>query len=232
MGQEFTSRLFERIQPFLSRQDGVPGIAEKFKCRFGQQALNKLLAEYDFHTVLDVGSGGGEHSRAFLHCSKQVTAVDFGRSYYFNKKTDDYRYLQGDFLSISFEEPFDCVWACHVLEHQPNVGQFLRHVHLNLRENGILALTVPPAKHKIVGGHLTIWNAGLLLYNLVIAGFDCKKAKVKKYGYDISVLLEKKSIQELPPLDYDKGDIEALAEFFPDGFGEPFSGNFRYLNWD
>ena len=38
-------------------------------------ALEKLIGEYGFETVLDVGAGDGKHSRIFRDNGKQVTAI-------------------------------------------------------------------------------------------------------------------------------------------------------------
>jgi hypothetical protein len=84
-------------------------------------------------------------------------------------------------------------------------------------------VTVPPAKHNIVGGHVTLWNAGLLLYNMVLAGWDCSEALVMVYGYNISVLVEKKQAI-LPKLRMDSGDIDTLSKFFPIQVEEGFHG--------
>jgi hypothetical protein len=96
---------------------------------------------------------------------------------------------------------------------------------------GIIAITVPPAKHQIVGGHVTIWNAGLLLYNLIIAGNDCRLAAVKSEGYDISVIAPKVPIR-LPNLRRDVGDIETLQGYFPLAAKQGFDGRISELNWD
>ena len=70
-------------------------------------------------------------------------------------------------------------------------------------------------KNEIVGGHLSLWNAGLLLYQLVIAGFDCKDAIVKKYGYNISVIVKKNEIDIKNKLVYDNGDISTIKQYLP-----------------
>jgi hypothetical protein len=85
-------------------------------------------------------------------------------------------------------------------------------------------------KHSIVGGHLTVWNTGLILYNLIIAGFDCSEASVKTYGYDCSVIVKKKTAI-LPELGYDYGDIEKLSHFFPFDARQGFNGQILELNW-
>jgi SAM-dependent methyltransferase len=197
---------------------------------FGSLAMEKLLSDYKFDSVLDIGAGSGRHSDIFLKNNKAVSAIDVGRSEYFELKESSIATIIGDFNQYGFEEKFDCVWACHVLEHQINAGLFLKKIHSTLNEGGVLAITVPPLKTKIVGGHVSLWNAGLLLYNLVLAGFNCKEASVLRYGYNISVILKKKSI-ELPELAFDKGDIRKILRFLPDGLNEPFDGEIWDLNW-
>ena len=134
-----------------------------------------------------------------------------------------------------FKEKFDAVWCSHCLEHQLDVNIFLKKIHDITKENGIVGITVPPLKHEIVGGHVSLWNAGLLLYNLVLAGFDCSESKIKSYDYNISVILRKRSIL-LPQLVFDRGDLVALRNFFPkdlqkDQWGH-FDGQIQQLNWD
>lgn len=182
------------------------------------EALEKLLT-YKFNTVIDIGSGPGEHARILRENNKSVTTISL------IPPAD----IVGDFMHTDLK-PVDCIWASHVLEHQRNVGLFLERCFFLLKEDGILAVTVPPAKHNIVGGHLTIWNAGLLLYNLILAGFDCKHASVKSYGYNISVIVRKKPCNP-KGLIMDFGDIEALSEYFPFPVKNDFDGQIERHNW-
>lgn len=185
---------------------------------YGREAFD-ALARFSFSTVLDVGSGQGLHAQRFRDLGKSVTTISLC-------PPADY---VADYLSVAVA-PVDCIWACHVLEHQPNPGLFLRKCFADLRDGGILAVTVPPLKHAIVGGHLSLWNAGLLLYHLILAGFDCLDASVKVYGYNISAIVRKVPA-ELPALAMDAGDIERLARFFPAQVHEGFNGNFVEVNW-
>jgi len=200
--------------------------------QFSGEGLQYLIENFRFKSVLDIGSGQGLHSDVFKQFGKQVTSIDFGKSVYFEKREGEQTYIQADYYTYSFSDQFDAIWASHVLEHQPNPNLFLKKIHSDLKDGGILAITVPPLKHQIVGGHVTLWNAGLLLYQLVLAGFNCKNAHIKSYGYNISLILEKKPILEFPELSYDKGDIEKLLNYFPEGLSEPFNGDIKELNWE
>ncbi len=179
--------------------------------------------------MLDVGSGAGEQARVLRLAGRRVTTVSM-------EPPADF---VGDFVRQRFiPAGFDAIWASHVLEHQPDVGAFLRRCFHLLRPDGVMAVTVPPMKHAIVGGHLTVWNAGLLLYNLVIAGFDCSKARVSpNYSsgpgyppYNISVIVRKREAK-LPALRFDSGDILRLAQFFPVPVWEGFDGQMAGVNW-
>lgn len=185
----------------------------------GEKILNKLL-EKEFNTVLDVGAGALQHAKVFLESGKTVDICDYGNSVYYQhrKNVSGIRneYF-GDFNTINFAEKYDAIWCSHILEHQPNVGIFLKKLHSLLKEGGYLAIVVPPRKPFLIGGHVTTWNAGFVLYNLVLAGFDCsQECYIRQYDYNIGVIVRKKSIKVLPKeLSMDRGDIELLADYFP-----------------
>ncbi|WP_299417656.1 methyltransferase domain-containing protein [uncultured Sulfitobacter sp.] len=193
---------------------------------FSGWLIQHLVDDRSFETVLDVGSGAGEQAALLRKHGKRVTELDYGESHYFKEAehAGESDILRGDFVTMPIEQEFDCVLASHVLEHQPNVNAFLRKANAVLREGGVLGLSVPPLKHQIVGGHLTVWNAGLVLYNLVLAGFDCRNPWIRRYGYNISVVVEKRSISPAG-LVFDNGDIDRIAAYLPEGFGEGFDGD-------
>lgn len=188
---------------------------------FAEQALSRFLALDHVRTVLDIGAGDNMQAQAMRAAGKQVTTVSL-------RPPADHI---GDYLKASFEGGFDGIWASHVLEHMPNAGAFLAKCFADLREGGVLAVTVPPAKHQIVGGHVSLWNEGLLLYRLILAGFDCRDARVGVYDYNISVIVTKR-LAVLPQLAMDAGDIERIAEFFPVPVAQGFDGRLGCLRWN
>jgi len=179
--------------------------------------------------VLDIGCGPEETHANYMR-SKGITVqgldVISGSDY------------QGKYEDIKFDyKKFDGILASHVLEHQLNVNSFLRKINNDLKEGGWLCLTVPPLKPTIVSGHVSFWNAGLMLYNLVLAGFDCSNAKIKTYDYNISIVLQKKSFDvEKEKLYYDWPDLVTLNKYFPKGLkynsqNRSFDGNIKSHNW-
>lgn len=186
-------------------------------------ALEKFIGFSDVQKILDIGSGAGDHAKIMRSAGKTVIT----------NSLEEPADLICDFMQLSEvfnHDIYDGLWAAHVLEHQPNPNLFLKKCFRLLRHDGVLAITVPPLKHNIVGGHCSLWNAGIVLYHLILAGFDCSEAMVKTYEYNISVIVRKRQAN-LPPLRMDSGDIETLANFFPFRARQGFDGNIKEINW-
>lgn len=207
-------------------------LRKEFKDVSAYLAMQELLDNYQFSTVLDIGSGAGYHSEIFKKYNKIVTSLDYGNSPYFEKNQNKEQNIIADYNTHSFTERFDCIWASHILEHQPNPNLFLKKLFYDLNEGGIAAITVPPMKKNIVGGHVNLYNAGILTYQMVLAGFDCKDAQLLRYGYNISIIVQKKSRDMSINLGFDKGDLKKLKEHFPKNLHtsienkNTFNGNF------
>jgi len=226
--------IFEKIE-YRVYEKLLPKLDDEFsKLILSGHALQKLIKDYNFQTVIDIGSGAGDHAKILHKYQKKVTALDFGTSIYAQKKGNNYdeiEHIEVDFFAYQPSHKFDCVWASHVLEHQGNPGMFINRCTQLVKENGILAITVPPMEQRVLGGHLTNWNAGLLIYNLVLNGIDCSECSIMSYGYNISVIV---SNRKRPSVDltYDNGDITRLLQYFPECIKtEPFDGRIRNWNW-
>jgi len=179
------------------------------------------LSLQDTGIILDLGSGSEQHHANYLRQKgKEVVTLDFVHDADINK----------DYMEYQPKEQYGSIWCSHVLEHQLNPNQFLKKIHRDLKEDGILAITVPPRKDRLVGGHVSLWIPQMVIYHLVMAGFDCSGAKVKAYGYNISVFLRKKT-NELPSdLHYDRGDLEKLSHLFPAGARQGMDGRME-VSW-
>lgn len=192
---------------------------------FGQSAMNECMLLPGIRTVLDVGCGRKrQHTKMFEQVGKSVTTVDPDPA------------AEADFVKRynGIGHPYDLVWCCHTLEHAEETGHFLHCLVNDTRPGGWLAVTVPPMKNEIVGGHVSLWNAGLLLYRLVLAGMPCQLARVRSHGYDVSVVVQRTLDPSLKqaPLKFDEGDIETLARWLPHGCRtQGFDGRIEKLNW-
>ncbi len=191
-------------------------------------AFNLLLERHRFDSVLDVGPGDGEHARAFRAAGKRVAVVDLTPLTW--PDASEFPQFIGDFVTTPIEGRFDCIWASHVLEHSAEPQRFLRRIHEVVSPGGVIAVTVPPRKDKIVPGHLTLWNPGLLLYHLILAGFDCRGASVAHYGYNCSVVMAYRPLADRPI------HWQQSCRLFPAGIDGDEKGIFghlgmRRINW-
>ncbi len=187
--------------------------------------------------VLDLGAGRCEASRRFAEAGCTVTAVGMHFDRYLNGPVRAELEALGVSLhessieAYTSSERFDALWAAHILEHQRNPGWFLERCLDLVQPGGWLLLSVPPGKTQVVSGHVTVWFPGLLLYNLVLCGLDCRNIHMRKIGYNIVAFVRNIRLP-LPPLSSSLGDIELLADRFPEGLGrQGFEGEFDQLNW-
>jgi len=191
----------------------------------GDSALEYVLQSLDFRTVVDIGCGRGRHSEKLRQAGKNVTSLDSSGEYAKAINT-----TFEDWCSSGIDTFYDLIWCSHVLEHVKNVNQFLSYCRDIQRPGNKIAITVPPLKHEIVGGHLTLWNAGLVMYNLVLARYNCNKSIIKQCGYNITVVAEADNF-DLPHLNNDRGDIEKIAQWLPENYNyQGFNGDIKELN--
>lgn len=203
------------------------------KKKFHAQAiLESAVKNIPFQTVLDIGAGECIQAEYFRSIGKKVKTCDLADTngaHCSNQKKYDF---QGKFLDADFGgERFDFVFSSHTLEHQRNVGLFIDKMLSLVNDSGYICVVVPIRKPFITGGHLTLWNPGILLYNLVAAGIDCSESYVHQLDYDICVIVKVKMF-DLNGLNltYDRGDIDILSDYFPFEIEEPFNGDIMYNN--
>lgn len=156
--------------------------SEEAPTQLSFEAVFKLIRDHDFTTMLDAGSGLGEHTRIFRQAGKLVTSLD---------PVNDAD-VRMDLLDYAPETQFDLVFCSHVLEHQRNIGLFLDKLIALTRDGGLLCITVPPEINpKVLLCHPNQFSGGLLIYHLVLAGLDCRDAEICTYGYNVSVIVRK-----------------------------------------
>ena len=206
--------------------------------RISHLAMEAMLAEPDIKSILDVGYGSGEHTAHMAAAGKRVIGVDPNGAEQLHDQFNGGSavLLRLDYMDpeTQFSEKFDALWCSHVLEHVDDPQALLRKAFEDLKEDGLLVLTVPPAQHAVVGGHFSLWNAGQLLYHLVRAGFDCSNARIKQYGYNLSILVRKHEVPGGIVPDLPNYRVDILEQYLPDGLkwaNGSFNGNIQELNW-
>jgi len=179
---------------------------------FGAAAFDLLVNGYEFENVVDIGCGDGSAAAQFAMLGKATLTIDEDASH-----DPD---IIGSFPLDPPTHPisvFDCVWACHVLEHQANPGHFLSAALECLKPGGILAVVVPPYQGATVVGHLSMWDAGTLVYAMATAGADCRETVPLLDGYNLSAIARKPD----PPREALFTGTHFKNLLLPDWFKEP-----------
>jgi len=190
------------------------------------EVANYFCNCYSFDSILDVGCGKGALFPHLLETGADVVGIDFLPE---SEIETDYRDKQAHYIRTMFEtyngdQLFDAVIASHLIEHIPDTERFLQKFFSVLTPDGAYCLIWPPPKSAIVGGHVHLFNPGLMLYNLVRLGIDCRNVHVVQCGYSYGVM-GRYSTFNVPELNHDQGDIELLQNYFPFKVKQGFNGD-------
>lgn len=161
-----------------------------------------------------------ESIRQFLWGGKRVTAIDLGRSKYYEVRGtqfDNVELISGDILNLDLHNrQWDLIWASHVLEHQRNPGAFIDRLISLAKPNGFICITLPYPHRTLWGGHLTLWSPGLLVYHLALSGLDVSELQIITGNREFSAIFQNKINQNFPAdLSFDSGDIDRLSAALP-----------------
>ena len=174
--------------------------------------LLRSAVELDGERVIDCAVGLGKHTQAFICYGKSVIGVDIGPPRITHER---YTHIQKPFELLDLE-PADIVWSCHTLEHVNNPGFMLKKFRDWLKPGGWLALSVPCSlQEKLHVGHLTLWTPAHLMYNLVVNGWDCRKAMWYTEYRSIAVLLQKTEDIDLSDRTAMPSEIDWLNRYLP-----------------
>jgi len=89
---------------------------------------------------------------------------------------------------------------------------------------GVFCLIWPPPKAAIVSGHVHVFNLGLMLYNLVRLGVDCRRTEMVRCGYCLAIMGRYRRF-EIPALTHNEGDLDVLGPYFGCPVYQGFDGD-------
>lgn len=167
-------------------------------------------------SVLDVGSGGGEHAQEFAKAGSDVLCVDYGTSVYAQRsQPTNLNVVHADFMEYRPNRKFDLVWASHILEHQRNAGAFIERLIEWCSDDGYVCITVPDPHRNLWGGHVSLWTPGLLAYNVAMCGVDISDAFFVRGTGEFSLFFHPRRVPLPADLTYDYGDVQKLEPRLP-----------------
>ena len=193
----------------------------------GRDEVTQYFVErYDAASILDIGCGSGPVWRQFFEKGLAVTGVDLipKEMVMVGHPGGAANYFVGDFLDLRLPDPYDAVYSSHTIEHVPDTERFLRKFFSCLRPGGAFCLVWPPPKPEVVSGHVHVFNLGLMLYNLVRLGVDCRKVEMVRCGYCLALMGRYQSFS-LPELTNNEGDLDRLGAYFPFQAHQGFDGD-------
>lgn len=225
---DFMARLIKKRFSSLfcseSHQGSVVGTTHGLESISGRnRIIDELVRHYDFNSVLDVGCGQGDifDYLGKVGCEVKGVGCDFLEPE--DVRVSGFQYIKSDITHFSWEHQFDLVVSSHVIEHVADTGEFINRMFSHLKVGGVFCLIWPPPKKQVVGGHLHVFNMGLMLYNLVRSKVDCSDVRMYRCGYNLAIMGRYNPIKDLT-LSYNRYELELLGDYFPCPVKQGFDG--------
>lgn len=205
---------------------------EMFEHTFGGYACYEIINQTSYEQrknmrLIDIGAGKGYHAQHFASAGFNVTTLDIKPLPHDLRNRENIRhleipldrvfYIDNEEVRRAVDKGFDIVWCSHTLEHQQDLKASINRLFGLCTKGGIVAITVPPLKPNLVGGHYNLFTPASLCYNIAAAGWSCRRAEVFYYGYNISALIPKERVphEVIGKLSHDIGDIKTIAPYMP-----------------
>ncbi len=166
--------------------------------RTGRETMDilKVFAGLVGPRVLDLGCYRGGSTLVMALLGKHVEALIEGR-FWPDRLAPILEPRGMRALNLPYEQyepdaPLDGIWASHVLQNARNPGLFLDRCRRHLKDDGWLAVVVPPLRSRITAGKVNPgWNLGALMYALLAAGFDLTRGHFLSHGFNVVAFVPK-----------------------------------------
>lgn len=202
---------FYQSEDYISHTDAKASFTEKLYQIVRKYTLKRKLSlinsfQSEEKLLLDIGCGTGD----FLHyCKQHGWIADGVEPNSKAKKIAEEKvglHLKGRIEEINAQ--YDVITMWHVLEHVPNLLEYIAKLKLLLKENGVLIVAVP--NHK---------SYDATYYNEYWAAYDVPRHLWHFSKKSMSVLFDKveMKVEKIRPMYFDSFYVSLLSEKYKTG---------------
>ncbi len=213
--------LYYKSDDYISHTDSKRNIFETIYHSIRKIALKKKVKlinsfSLDDKKLLDIGCGTGD----FLQVAKQNNWSVFGiepdinARTIANKKTKN-SVFNNDELTKFRAGSFDVITLWHVLEHIPNLEDYIRLLKKLLKPNGVLIIAVPNYKSYDAKHYKSFWAA----YDVPRHLWHFDKNSISKLFLKFSM-----TVVNIKPMLFDSFYVSLLSEKYKNGRMNPIKG--------
>jgi len=214
--------LYYESEDYISHTDSKKSFIDRIYQIVKGYTLNKKLAlinsfQIEGKNLLDIGCGTGDF---LVNCKKggwnivgvepNINAQKLVASKLGNDKTAKF---YSDLLEINTEK-FDVITMWHVLEHVPNLEEYISKLKSLLKPNGVLVVAVPNFKSYDANYYKQFW-----------AAYDVPRHLWHFSKKSIRVLFSKQKmkVEKILPMKFDSFYVSLLSEKYKNGKSNIFS---------
>ncbi len=149
-------------EDYISHTDSKTSLFEKtyqFVKNYTLKKKLKLINSFNTEDklILDVGAGTGDFLKVCQNGGWKITGVEPSEKARVFAKDKNIHLLEN--LSKIENKQFDVITLWHVLEHIPNLTEYIKQLKLLLKPNGVLIIAVPNYKSFDAEHYKEFWAA-------------------------------------------------------------------------
>ncbi|MFK5880189.1 MAG: class I SAM-dependent methyltransferase [Flavobacteriaceae bacterium] len=200
--QSFFDRIYQLVKIYT--------ISKKVKL------VSKFLDNYSKNSILDIGCGTGDF---LLSCQKggfSVTGIEPNQKAKTLTTSKVTSKIYSDISEITSQK-FDCITMWHVLEHVPNLEEYISNLKQLLKPNGTLFVAVPNYKSFDANHYGRYW-----------AAYDVPRHLWHFSQKSISLLFKEEGMKVVKtiPMKFDSFYVSLLSEKYKNGKSNPLNAFF------
>lgn len=219
-------------EAYISHTDSSKSFIDKiYQLVKNYTILQKIKLINSFNTesktILDIGSGTGDFLVACKNNGWQVIGIepnDKARNFALQKMNLSNTIQNPFFTSVEeliekeINKKFDIITMWHVLEHVPNLENYIIHLEKLLKPKGRLIIAVPNYKSHDAKFYGRFWAAFDVPRHL----WHFSQNSIKLIFFRIGMVVE-----NIIPMKFDAYYVSLLSEKYKNGFSNPIKAFYR-----